>query len=248
MNNIQENLNNLVEILKDDKEHLEEMLFNGKKSKLHPADTMGEISFDNIRDFFLKNTGYDIEWIKSELVESGGRRKQKYDMDTLWQYCDFISYMMSFGASKNQSINLLKEVVAEKSTTFGFNSDMSYNFMDFDNFNGKREFKGFNDILAFTNLAISITKNHNIENSIGEKAFDETLKLYKKIWNEFAMKLSSISENDYIAFDNEFPKNKVTSIVRKNYKDSLDLLVALQGLDEKSKEIYSLFIKRLITS
>lgn len=245
MNNLKQNLNNLIEILKKDQKNLEEISTNNTKSKLRKDELVGEKSFDNIKDFFLKNSDYDIEWIRSDLLKSGERR-QKYDMDTLWQYCDFISYMISFGASKDQSINLLKEIIADTSTVFEFNSDINSSFIDFESFNGKRFFKGFNDILAFTNLAIKITKNKNIEDSASEKNFDDALITYKKIWKELAMRLAFVSYEYNISFDKEFPKNKITQIIRDDYKNPLDLLVLLKDLDEDSKEKYTLFLKRYL--
>tara|TARA_Y100000590_G_C15352906_1_gene875892 strand:+ start:37 stop:783 length:747 start_codon:yes stop_codon:yes gene_type:complete len=244
MNNIQDKLNHLVEMLKDDREYLEEMSFNGKKSKLHPAETVGDIAFDNIKKFFLDNTGYDITWIRSELIDSGKKRKYKYDMDTLWGYCDFISYMILFGSSKNQAINLLKEIINEKSSIIGFNKDMSYNFMDFENFNGKKTSQGFEDILRFTNLVFAISKNNNIENTVKEKAFDDTLQIYRQIWQKLLDRLNELSDEYINSFNQYKPDNKITKLIKK-YEDPLDFFIAIQSLDEEYRSHYWIFLKNL---
>lgn len=244
MNNIENHLKSLIDLLKDDKEHLDDLSFNGKKSRLHPAEYVGEIAFHHIKEFFMDTANYDISWVENELIDMGKRRKSKYDMNTLWEYCDFISYMMSFGASKNQSINLLKEITNEKSSVIGFNKDMSYNFMDYENFNGKREYSGFQDILNFTNLVFNISKNNNIENTTGEKAFDNTIDIYKKTWQTLLDRLNNLSDEYIQSFDEFKPDNRITSLI-KSYDDPLDFFKSIQALDSEYKSHYWVFQKNL---
>lgn len=277
-NKIIEDLKDLVEYFKEQDTKIEYFRTSSKLDRLGRFESEVDDTFHELYLFFKKNFEYNIAWLEQDIRKTATKKSSKYDITTRIFFCDFLKFMMNKGISKTQSINLLSEIMDEKTASQGFFREVSETYNEYiqevkkenldepyeydeEMINFLQEIHGkdyketkknyikydyYSDIVDFTSDIIKYAKNKDIQNHFKnkitgktEKAFDDAVELYYKIWNDAFKLFQMLPEYMVEEYKTLFPKNIMLTKINKNYKDSKDFLYDLMDtipMDDKTKK------------
>lgn len=202
-------------------------------SKFAYTDNHIEEAFDLIQEYMYENTGANISWIRSAIAKHGNKKSaQKYTIGDREFYCEFLSNLMRHGASQNQSIYLLIDLLDNNMAHQGLYREITDTFKEYKD-NNKIDLSNFtpeplevdkNETYydeGFLNDLMYYSKKHNISLENKQKSFKKALDIYEAMWANLFYTFKNIHERviKECRYRGEF--GDLTKLLNKEYTSFL---------------------------